>query len=900
MPDDYFAWSEETFSLDRIFAKPEALRGVRVLELATLILGPATPAYLAEFGAEVIKVELPGVGDTMRSLTPRARFWKNAALGWLSEARNKYHVAIDVRKSEGQALFRALAAESDVVVENLRAGTMEEKWGLGYRQLSAINPRLIYVANSGFGQWGPYSQGRASYDAIAQSVSGMAAITGFPERDPLKSGIWIGDYFGALMSAVAVLAALHYRDRTGKGQFIDFAQSENLIRALDWTWVYYGLTGQSRGRYGNRDAAVSPSSFFACRDGMVAIAAPSDEAFSRLCRAMGRPELTRDPSFSTQFARLEEENAGALLKLIAEWASDKTRAEVDELGSRFGFASAPVANAEAHYHDQHLRARGSVWKLDDPIYGEVVEYGPVPKLSGTPGRLKWAGRPVGLDNRFVLTRILGLSPEEIQSLEAQGIIGRWNDMIGRKPPQGWTEPPDDPTSASPPKSRRREASWRTLITAPAKDSQPWAQWAKAATDPARAFEKPEALDGIQVLDCSYGSMAGLFCSSVLAEFGAEVIRIEPPEGDLARRFTPFGLLHQGTGLGCLVEGRNKYHVTLNLKHPSGQAILRKLAQKADVLIETFLPGTMDAWGLGYRQLRELNPRLIYCALSTYGQFGPKAACGKPPADVVDQALSGVPYFTGESNLDVGPAPYAVPTKQGNWHGWYAGGGYGAFAILAALQHRVLSGEGQLIDVSPAEAAMRFADYNCLWYHAEGRNRERVGNLDMAVFPYTYFRCKDGFAFIAGFSDINWAALTEIMGRPDLRERYPTIFERLEHEKEKEIYRELEAWAATYTSQEILEMVQNYKGKGVVATGRVNEPEETLAEANWWERGVFQKIRDPYYGELLIQNPPWKMTETPPRVKWVCRPLGADNEAIYTKRVGLDSAYLGALREEGVL
>ncbi|MFQ5893798.1 MAG: CoA transferase, partial [Nitrospinota bacterium] len=617
-------------------------------------------------------------------------------LGWLSEARNKYHVAIDVRRPEGQALFRALAAESDVLVENLRAGTMEEKWGLGYRQLSAINPRLIYVANSGFGQWGPFSRGRASYDAIAQSVSGMAAITGFPERDPLKSGIWIGDYFGALMSAVSVLAALHYRDRTGKGQFIDFAQSENLIRALDWTWVYYGLTGESRARHGNCDAAVSPSGFFACRDGMVAIAAPTDEAFRGLSRAIGQPELAEDPRFSAQLERLREEHVRALLRLIGEWARDKTRAEVDELGSRYAFAAAPVANAADHYRDTHLRARGSVWKLDDPIYGEVVEYGPVPKLSETPGRLKWAGKPVGLDNRSVLARVLGLSLEEIRTLEAQGIIGKWNDMIGRKPPEGWTEPAEDSATTLPPTpgSQRRGTASGGPTPAPAKDPQPWALWAKAATDPARAFEKPEALEGIQVLDCSYGSMAGSFCSSVLAEFGAEVIRIEPPEGDPVRRLTPFGLLHQGTGLGYLVEGRNKQHVTLNLKHPEGQALLARLARKADVLIETFLPGTMDAGGIGYRQLSELNPRLIYCALTTYGQFGAKAACGKPSADVVDQALSGVPYFTGESDLDVGPAPYAVPTKQGNWHGWYAGGGYGAFAILLALHHRALTGQGQ--------------------------------------------------------------------------------------------------------------------------------------------------------------------------------------------------------------
>lgn len=426
----------------------------------------------------------------------------------------------------------------------------------------------------------------------------------------------------------------------------------------------------------------------------------------------------------------------------------------------------------------------------------------------------------------------------------------------------------------------------------------WAEWARRATDPSLAGGKPEALDDLLVLDCSYGSLAGCFASSSLAEFGAEVIRIEPPEGDLARRFAPGGVLREGTGLGYLPEGRNKFHTTLNLKSLEGQELFRSLARRADVLIETFLPGVMDGWGIGYRQLREGNPRLIYCALATYGQFGPSAATTKPPADVVDQALGGITYFTGEPEPVEGPAPYAVPTKQGSWYGWYSGGAFAVFGILLAIHHRVLTGRGQLVDVSPAEAAMRFTHFNLLWYHAERKILERLGNLDSSVFPYTYFRCKGGFVFIAGFLDPNWGALTEIMGRPDLRERYPTIRARLEHARE--IHPEIEAWTSQYTFDEILDMVQRYQGEGVVATGPVNEPRETVAEAHWWERGVFQRFRDPYYGELLIQNPPWKMSGTPPRVKWLCRPVGADTEAVYGKYLGLSPSMLAALRASGVV
>jgi len=426
----------------------------------------------------------------------------------------------------------------------------------------------------------------------------------------------------------------------------------------------------------------------------------------------------------------------------------------------------------------------------------------------------------------------------------------------------------------------------------------WAGWARQITDPLEAGGKPEALDDLLVLDCSYGSLAGCFASSILAEFGAEVIRIEPPEGDLARHFTPGGFLHEGTGLGYLPEGRNKFHTTLNLRSAEGQELFRSLARRADVLVETFLPGMMDGWGIGYRQLRKLTPGLIYCAMATYGQFGPKAATAKPSADVVDQALSGITYFTGEPAPEEGTADYAVPTRQGSWYGWYSGGAFGAFGILLALHHRVLTGKGQLVDLSPAEAAMRFTHFNLLWYHAEREILERMGNLDVSVFPYTYFRCKGGFVFIAGFLDPNWAALTTIIERPDLLRRYPTMRDRLE--KAPEIFREIEAWTVNYSADEILELVQCYRGEGAVATGPVNEPWQTVAEAHWWERGVFQRLRDPYYGDLLIQGPPWKMDVTPPRVKWICRPVGADTEAIYGKYLGLGPTALTALRSRGVV
>ncbi len=435
--EEYFKWAESLLDPTKTFEKPEALADIKIVELCTLILGPSLPAYLSELGATVFKVELPGMGDTMRSLTPFAKFFNGAALGWLKEARNKYHVTIDVHQPEGVHLFRELVKRSDVVVENLRAGTMD-RWGIGYRQLREINPRIIYIALNGFGQWGPYLE-RPSYDAIAQSESGMAWISGFPDKLPMKSGIWLADYYGGLVGAVGVLGALAYRDKTGKGQYIEYSQAENLMRAMDWTWLYQHFTGKERERYGNRDVSMCPADIFPTKDGeMMAIGAATEAQFRGLCQAMGKPELAEDARFATHLERLKEDNAVALLEIIGSWVAEKTCAEIDELAGKFCFGANKVCNGKDHFEDEHLRVRNFNYKVDDPIYGELYEEGIAPKLSETPGRIKWAGKPVGFDNEFVFKRYLGLKTKEIKALAEKKVIGKWVDVPpGRKPPENW-------------------------------------------------------------------------------------------------------------------------------------------------------------------------------------------------------------------------------------------------------------------------------------------------------------------------------------------------------------------------------------------------------------------------------------------------------------------------------
>jgi crotonobetainyl-CoA:carnitine CoA-transferase CaiB-like acyl-CoA transferase len=418
-------FAEEALAPSNVPGKPEALAGIRVLEVATRIFGPATADYIGQFGAEVIKVELPYRGDLMRYVAPEGFFWKEVSPAFLSLNRNKLHVGLDLHPPEGKDLFLRLAEISDVVVENLRAGTMDE-WGVGYLQLRERNPRIVYAANSGFGQWGPYSAGRASYDATAQAVSGFSAITGFPDHPPMKAGFWVGDYTAALLSATAILAALAARRATGEGQMIDLSQAEAMIRTLDWTWPYAGVAGKDRPRAGNVDPSFPPSGIYRCRDGFVAVSIRDEEETIHLAHALG--------------ATTPDETGVASPERVAAFCAARSRDEVVRVAEEEGFSAAPVRGGRDHYHDPHLRARGTVWTVPDPLYGRVDEYGPAPKLSESPGRIKRCARPVGWHNEQVFGELLGLSPGEMEELSRKKVIGKWADAPGARPPEGGFPP----------------------------------------------------------------------------------------------------------------------------------------------------------------------------------------------------------------------------------------------------------------------------------------------------------------------------------------------------------------------------------------------------------------------------------------------------------------------------
>lgn len=408
-----------------------ALKNTRVISLTRIIYGPWLTTLLAIMGAEVIHIEMPASGDLLiRAVSPGA-FPRGLSLGATAPNANKYHVAIDIRHPKGKKILQELVAVSDVFVENFKPGTLDS-WGIGYVDMSKIKPDIIYISLSGFGNWGELCE-RPSYDAYAQGVTGLAEITGFPDAIPLKSQAWIGDFLSGTVGAFLVASALYYRNKTGEGQFIDLAQSEVLIRVMDWTWLYIYLTGKDRERTGNRDYAVIPSLIAKAKDGFIAIGAFEKREYLALCDAMNSEELKEYVDFPARF-----KNADKIYETIEKWVSDKKIEEIEELALKYGFMVGRVMNSKDIYEDPHYRSRGVVALFDDPIYGDMVMPNPLGNLQKTPAKIKWTVRPVGIDNEHVLTRILGYHQDEIDELYKEGAIGKWDPKFpGTSPPENW-------------------------------------------------------------------------------------------------------------------------------------------------------------------------------------------------------------------------------------------------------------------------------------------------------------------------------------------------------------------------------------------------------------------------------------------------------------------------------
>ena len=398
-------------------ASEAPLKGLRVVELAQLLAGPYCGQLFADFGAEVIKVEQPGIGDPMREWGREKAAGRS--LWWPIISRNKKSVTANLRETEGQELVRELIKSADVVIENFRPGTLE-RWDLGYERLSEENPGLIMIRVTGYGQSGPYAQ-RAGYGAIGEALGGLRYVTGDPSTPPSRTGISIGDTLAATFAAVGGLAALQARSRTGVGQVVDSAIYEAVFAVMEAIIPEYELGGSVRERTGSILPNIAPSNVYPTKDGeLILIAANQDTVFRRLAKAMGAPELAEDPRYISHGARGEHQ--GELDELIASWSAKYSSLEVEQIMEEYGVPMGRMFRAPEMLADPHFAARDAITSLVDPILGEVKMQNVVPKLSKTPGQLHWTGPDLGAHNEEVYSQLLGLSQDRLFSLSEQGVI----------------------------------------------------------------------------------------------------------------------------------------------------------------------------------------------------------------------------------------------------------------------------------------------------------------------------------------------------------------------------------------------------------------------------------------------------------------------------------------------
>ena len=398
---------------------PGALQGIRVLEVGTLISGPFAGRLLGDMGAEVIKIEPPGSPDPIRT-------WGQAEVDghhffWTVHARNKKAVTLNLRVPRGREVFLDLVERSDIVVENFRPGTLE-KWDLGYDLLRRRNPGIILVRVSGYGQTGP-DAGKAGYASVAEAVSGLRHMNGFPGGPPPRLALSLGDSLAGMFAVQGALAALYRRTITGRGQVVDTALTEACLAVQESTIPDYDAGGVVRGPSGTRLEGIAPSNIYRSADGSwVVIAANQDTVFRRLCAAMGRPELATDERFADHAAR--GRNQDELDSVIADWAAARQPQDIIDVLSAAGVIAGPINTVTEVVRDPQFLARGMlVEHYDEGAERSVLGPGIVPVLSETPGGVRNAGpaRP-GQHNDEVYGELLGMSPAELSALAQEGVL----------------------------------------------------------------------------------------------------------------------------------------------------------------------------------------------------------------------------------------------------------------------------------------------------------------------------------------------------------------------------------------------------------------------------------------------------------------------------------------------
>jgi crotonobetainyl-CoA:carnitine CoA-transferase CaiB-like acyl-CoA transferase len=416
---------EVSFSPSTLMGKTgwrQPLAGIRVLELGSFVAAPLAARMLADFGADVIKVEPPRRGDELRTwgtMVPTRSGQISA--WWLAQSRNKRLITLDLHRSEGQALALKLIEQVDIVIENFRPGRLEG-WNLGYERMKAVNPRIVFVRISGFGQTGPYRE-RAGYGNVGESMGGLRYVTGFPDRPPVRIGVSIGDALAAQQAAFGAMLALRTSERDGQGQVVDVAITEAVFALTEAMLTEYKHAGVVRERMGNNMLRAAPSNVYQTADGhWLAIGGNGENVFRRLTQAMGQPTLAEDDRFHDNPARVAHHRE--LDQIVGSWVAIRTLAEAQAILDEAGVPAGPVMSIADIAVDQQYHMRGMLAEVPDERMPEGITFMPgiIPRLTETPGAIAHSGGDLGADNQSIYGGLLGIDLQELDQLQAEGVI----------------------------------------------------------------------------------------------------------------------------------------------------------------------------------------------------------------------------------------------------------------------------------------------------------------------------------------------------------------------------------------------------------------------------------------------------------------------------------------------
>ena len=828
------------------------LDDVRVVDLTGHTVGPFCTRLLADYGADVVKIERPGRGDPARHLPPFYRDEPGPERSGLFLNTNKRSVTLDLKSERGREQLLGLVRDADAVVENFRPGTME-RLGLGYERLSEVNPRLVMTSITNFGQTGPYRDYEGT-DLTPYAMGGSMLSSGEADQEPLKTaGRMLGyhaGYVGALATEMGLLAV----GQRGDGEHLDISIFETATHSIDQRLAR--LMGyQYTGRVSERSTLVSTvaTGNYPCKDGFFNISGGA-VWLPAVIRMIGCEELLEQPEWSTVAARSDPDRIEQFTQYLLPWMLERTKKEIRAACQQYGVFGTPLNTTADLLDDENFRARGFFQEIDHPATGPIL-------YPGYHFTLHREGEPMPERRRAPL---LGEHTEEV-------LVGKSGAGAGRR-----SRPP-----------------------------------ARAASSPGSAPHDNGKLplDGVRILDLTV-VWAGPYSTMQLADWGAEVIRIESlshfaptTRGMLARPPRELMLAFANTGLGYPDDdpgerpwnrsavfnhhGRNKKSMTVDMTRPEGQEVLHRLVEISDGLIENNLPPNIEKQGVTWEQLSPVNPRLIMARVPAFGLNGPYRDYRTFGNHM--EALAGHPVVRAYPNLSLEHAVSDVPSDSASGIG-------SAFAFLMGLRQRERTGKGLLIELATAENFVPLMGEFVMDYTMNGRVWEQMANEHWWLAPHNVYRCRgeDRWVTIAIRSEEEWRALCEVMRREELLEdpRFTNNDSRHAHRHELDAI--IGEWTAVRDPHWIMHRLQQAQ----VPAGAVMDERDAYEDRQHAARGLWQEIVHPEAGTQLHLGRLWQASKTPRRPARHAPLLGQDNEYVYRQLLGFSDQEYRRFEDEG--